>query len=308
MSSQVQTRMPPIAVLSTLILVLIFAGDQLSRKVILNQLTPLWSGSFAYTIAGVVLWMHAMWTHIEWRPANRVSWLAHGVSGLLFLAVNVVGLYGVQQTLASRAGVFIFTYPLFVALFGSLGSQGERPRSSVVMGMFLAFIGVVVLMSDRIKGAGATLWGDCLILTSAALLGLLIVHVRKVSRATSASQAILWQITLSLPGFYLLSLYFEAIPTAMNHGTMWALLYQAIAINSLGFLGRAMLITRYNANTVSSFFFLTPVLAVLFAWALLDDPLTIGMMFGGLIVGGGVLLTYLNNERTPVVSLKESAP
>ena len=50
---------------------------------------------------------------------------------------------------------------------------------------------------------------------------------------------------------------------------------------------------------VSSFFFLTPALAVLFAWALLGDPLTMGMVLGGLVVGIGVLVVYQTNERAP---------
>ena len=102
-------RMSPVAVAATLVLVAVFAGDQLSRKVILEQLTPLWSGALAYTLAGVVLWGHALWTGVRWRPVDAAAWRAHLISGVLFLAVNAVGLFGVQQTLASRAGVFIFT-------------------------------------------------------------------------------------------------------------------------------------------------------------------------------------------------------
>ncbi len=301
-------RMSPLAVAATLFLVAVFAGDQLSRKVILEQLTPLWSGALAYSIAGAVLWAHALWTGVDYKPASSASWRAHGLSGLLFLAVNAVGLFGVQQTLASRAGVFIFTYPLFVAVFGAFGARGERLRLPAVAGMGLAFFGVVVVLRDRMAGTGATLFGDGLILLSAALLGLLIVHVRNVSRDTSASQAILWQMTLSLPGFFLLASLLEPSPTALDSRPAWALLYQALAINALGFLGRAMLIARYSANTVSSFFFLTPALAVLFAWALLGDPLTMGMVLGGLVVGIGVLVVYQTNERAPATPPSEASP
>ena len=64
-----------------------------------------------------------------------------------------------------------------------------------------------------------------------------------------------------------------------------------------------MLIARYSANTVSSFFFLTPALAVVFAWALLGDPLTPSMILGGVVVGVGVLIVYQANERRPPVRL-----
>jgi drug/metabolite transporter (DMT)-like permease len=289
-------KLTAFAIFMTLVLVAIFSGDQISRKILLSDVTPLWSGALSYSLATIVLWVYISIKGEHSLPVGS-AWRKHLISAILFLLVNVVGLYGVQNTLASRAGIFVFTYPLFVAVFGSLGSKGEAVSARGWIGMILAFAGVAYVLQDKMTGSGASLFGDSLILLSACFLGMLIVHVRDVSREYGSNPAILWQLTLSLPFLWIAALFLESAPSSISSGSYMALMYQAIGINVIGFLGRAMMIEKYNASQISSFFFLTPVLAVLFGYLLLDDPLTTGIFAGGLIVGIGVLLTMQSGRK-----------
>jgi drug/metabolite transporter (DMT)-like permease len=62
----------------------------------------------------------------------------------------------------------------------------------------LTFAGVLIVLGDRLREQMGTSWGgDTLIILAAALLGLIIVHIRKVTR-----------YVCSIQGIYCLSLLF----------------------------------------------------------------------------------------------------
>lgn len=257
---------------------------------ILADFSPLWSGTLAYTIAAIFYFLYLNFFGIKYIPSSRKIFFAHCISALLFLAVNITGLYGVKMTLAGRASIFIFAHPLFVALFAGIGKKGEKISKLSALGLFIAFAGVLVVYGDRLKDSGASQIGDLLMILSSALLALMIVHVRNLSRQVGAKEAVFWQITLALPVFWFITILLEEFPTAYGLFSLSGLFYQALAVNFLGFLWLASLIEKYTANSITSFFFLTPVVAVILSYILLDEPMNLSIILGGLIVGVGVLM------------------
>jgi drug/metabolite transporter (DMT)-like permease len=283
-------KLPLKVILVILVLVLIFSGDQISRKMILIDLPPMWSGTLAYTMASLAFFIYLKQQKIAVLPPTKTIFLAHVISALLFIAVNVTGLYGVKYTFAGRASVFIFAHPLFVALFASLGKRGEKISIVSVVGLIIAFAGVIIVFKNRLQGGVASLLGDVLMIISSALLALMIVHIRNLSREIGAKVAVFWQITMALPVFWILTLSLEDFPQHMGYYSISGLIYQALAVIFIGFVWRATLIEKYTASSITSFFFLTPVIAVILGYLLLDEPLNASIFWGGLIVGIGVLV------------------
>jgi drug/metabolite transporter (DMT)-like permease len=102
---------------------------------------------------------------------------------------------------------------------------------------------------------------------------------------------LLWQICISAPILLLLAPVFGdllRVPTAMH----WAGLgFQIVCIATLGFLLWFVLLARYPASSVASFSFLSPVLAVLLGWGLLDEPIRPAIWVAlGLVAVGLVLI------------------
>src|ERR1700716_3892471 len=132
---------------------------------------------------------------------DRDGTLWAGVSAGVIFGVEFVLIYrGLLLTSASRAVVFLYTAPFFVAL-GSYLFLGERLRSSQWAGLGLSFAGVAlaigvaqadvdasVLLGDLMIVAGGALWAATTLLVKATPLLL-----------APPEKALGYQVALSIP-------------------------------------------------------------------------------------------------------------
>lgn len=89
----------------------------------------------------------------------------------LFAAEFVFLFAGVARTSASRSVVFLFSAPFFTAVGAHLLLPSERLNLVRVVGLIVAFGGVVAAAWDR-PANGASWEGDLLVMGAAASLGL----------------------------------------------------------------------------------------------------------------------------------------
>lgn len=293
-SSKLQSPMPAIAVLLALGLCILFGGNQVASKVALTAFPPLLCGAFAFTLSSITLWIYAQVSSIGLQPPSMQIWRSHCISAVLFILFNATALIGLKFTLASRASIFLAIHPFFVVIFNRLSPKKEPISRGQIIGLCLAFVGVLIVFSDRLTLQPGVSWlGDTLIVVAAALLGLLIVHIRKVTTYVHSIQATLWQMVLSLPVFWLTTILFEYPLNISTFTESWlGIVYMGIAVNAIAFVVRAELFRRYSANTVSSFLFIAPVIGVVFGCWFLGEPLSWTVGLGGAIVSLGVFLVY----------------
>ncbi len=91
------------------------------------------------------------------------------IAGLLFTAEFIALYESLRWTTASRATVFIYAAPFFVALGAVFLLRDERLRPTQWAGLALAFVGVGLAMLGRMPSG--YLLGDALALLAAALWG-----------------------------------------------------------------------------------------------------------------------------------------
>ena len=73
------------------------------------------------------------------------------------------------------------------------------------------------------------------------------------------------------------------------------MLYQAIAINVIGFLARAKLVMKLGVITVSSFFFLTPIFTIFMSVWILGEGFDKSLITTAFIVVAGLILAHMRN-------------
>ncbi|MDJ0697905.1 DMT family transporter [Mastigocoleus sp. MO_188.B34] len=286
--------MPLIAVLIALGLCVIFGGNQVASKVALQAFPPLLCAAFAFTLSSITLWIYAQVGSIDLQPPSMLVWRLHYMSAVLFILFNATALIGLKFTLASRASIFLAIHPFFVVIFNLWAPIRERITRGQIIGLSLAFVGVLIVFSERLSPQVGVSWvGDTLILIAAALLGLLIVHIRRVTACVPPIQATLWQMVLSLPMFWLATILFEYPLNIPRFSESWlGIFYMGLAVNAIAFVVRAELFRRYSANTVSTFLFLTPVIGLVLGHLFLGEPLTRAVGLGAIVVSLGVLIVY----------------
>ncbi|WJR78140.1 DMT family transporter [Bradyrhizobium sp. NP1] len=214
------------------------------------------------------------------------------VAGILFGVEFVLIYQGLRFTSASRAVVFLYTAPFFVAL-GAFQFLGERLRVSQWAGLALCFSGVAlaigvpqanvdanVLLGDLLVVGGGVLWGVTTLVTKGTRLHLV-----------APEKALAYQVVISIPILAAASwVTGETITHVPGPLSIALMAYQALWVVGLTFTVWFWLVTTYSASKLSAFSFFTPLFGVLAGYFVLHDALTPAFGAAALLVIAGLYL------------------
>jgi drug/metabolite transporter (DMT)-like permease len=221
-------------------------------------------------------------------------------AGLLFGLEFVLIFQGLRLTTASRAAVFLYTAPFFVAL-GSYQFLGERLRAPQWGGLGLCFAGVALAIGVPQANVDAkVLLGDLMVVGGGALWAATTLLV-KATRLLQASpeKALGYQVAISVPILALAAwLSGETLTRVPGSLALSLAAYQAIWVVGLTFLLWFMLVKTYSASKLSAFTFITPLFGVVAGHFIMHDTLTPVFGAAALLVIAGL---YLVNRPSPVV-------
>jgi drug/metabolite transporter (DMT)-like permease len=207
---------------------------------------------------------------------------------LEFVMINI----GLTLTTATRAIIFVYTAPFFVAL-GATTLLGERLSSRQWLGMALSFGGVVasiglpqpdvdakVMLGDIFLIGGASFWAATTLLFKAT----------RLSKAP-AEKAMVYQLAVSAP---LLGLFALLAGETMTHMpgavALSAFTYQTVWVVGCTFLIWYVLMKSYPASKLSAFTFITPLFGVAAGHFVLNEPLSPAFAVAIVLVIAGLIL------------------
>ncbi|MFN6978238.1 MAG: DMT family transporter [Gemmobacter sp.] len=283
-------------------LALLFAGNQVSIKVVNGGFQPVFAAALRSVLAAacIVLWMRARGIPMAIAPGTVPVGLWMGAA----FAAEFVCLYiALDHTTVTRATVFMYTMPMWLAGAAHVLIPGERITPLKAGGLALAFGGIVLAMTDRgsvPEGAEATLLGDGLAILAAMGWAAVALLARAAGgRGVSPEMQLLWMVVVSAPILFLLAPAFGPFlrgPGALEIGV---LLFQSSVIVAAGFLAWFWLLARYPAGSVASFAFLSPVFGIALGWALLGEPVGPLLLAAGAAVAGGLVLINWPRAQVP---------
>jgi drug/metabolite transporter (DMT)-like permease len=221
-------------------------------------------------------------------------------AGVLFGIEFVLIFRGLSLTSASRAVVFVYTAPFFVA-FGSYLFLGERLRASQWGGLALCFTGVALAIGVPQANVDVNvLLGDLMIVGGAALWAAttLIVKATPLLNAP-AEKGLGYQVAVSIPILALAAwLSGETITRVPGPLALSLMAYQVIWVVGLTYLLWVALVKTYSASKLSAFTFITPLFGVVASYFIMHDTLTLAFGAAALLVIAGL---YLVNRPGPEV-------
>ena len=287
------------AVALMLMLCLSWGFNQVAVKLALPDIPPMLQATIRSSGALIVLFLIARLRGV--KLFERDGTLRAGLfAGLLFGLEFVLIYRGLLLTSASRAVVFLYTAPFFVAL-GSYQFLGERLRASQWGGLALCFAGVALAIGVPQADVDANvLLGDLLIVGGGALWAAttLLVKATPLLRAPP-EKALGYQVAMSIPilGFaaWISGETLTRVPGPLALSLM---VYQAVWVVGLTFLIWFALVKAYSASKLSAFTFITPLFGVVASYFIMHDSLTLAFGAAALLVIAGL---YLVNRPGPVV-------
>ncbi|WP_165667100.1 DMT family transporter [Metapseudomonas otitidis] len=286
------TRLPldPFACGLMLLLCIVWGFQQVSIKLVEQDVAPVLQLAIRSGIAALVLGIITLWR--EGRGAFGDGTLLPGLGvGLLFTLEFFFISEGLVRTSASHIAVFLYTAPIFAALGLHLILPEERLSPVQWLGVLVAFGGIALAFLGKPGNAAGSLFGDALGICAAIAWGATTVLIRGSSLSEAAPVKTLFY-QLGVAGVVLLAVAAATgrLGLVPSERALLSLGFQVVVVALISYLGWFWLLRRYLASRLSMLSFMTPLFGVVFGVLVLGESLDSSFIFGGLLVLGGLLL------------------
>jgi drug/metabolite transporter (DMT)-like permease len=289
-----KTQLDALAVILLVTCSALWGINQTASKIALTEVAPLLQAAFRSCVAAVLLLLWSRWRGLKVLQADGTG-RAGLLAGSLFAAEFACIFLGLQFTSASRMAVFLYMSPFVVAIGMPFIAKGESLSLRQVLGLVLAFAGVVWAFAESFvqtgNVAGPKQWlGDALGLCAACLWGLTTLALRG-SRLSSAlpEKTLLYQLVVSGVLLAVASLLSgERWPRHIS-GLVWgSLFFQTVVVTFASYLVWFWLMRHYPATRIATFTLLTPVFGLWSGVLLLNEPLTARLIVALIAVCVGI--------------------
>lgn len=283
-------RLAEIGVLTT---VLIWSFNFVVVKAAIGVVGPLMFTGLRYFVASATLLAILRWRNGSVRPPAGQGRILIGLGLLGFGIYQVMFATGLTQISAGDSALITATSPVMVALLaGAVGMDHLTPPK--LAGALIAFSGVaVIIAAGHEVSLGASLVGDGLTLASSALWAVYTIGGARVLRRVDPLMATTWTV---VGGSMLLIPLGMAEAVLRPHAGVTVLTLVAAVFSGALAAGIANVLVfnaiRYIGPTrVTAMQFLVPAGAVVLGALLLQEPVGIAQVAGGVVIIVGVWLT-----------------
>jgi len=277
----------------------LWGGNIVSIKFSNQGVPPIMAATFRSLVASALVWMYA-------RMKGEDA-LMHGpdfkhgvVLGLLFAADFIFLYLGPVYTNASRAVIFLYTHPFLVALGAHFLIPGDRLTRGKVLGLVLAFAGLVSVFGARATQLPPHYWvGDLLEVAAAASWAGTTIYIKKFihTRPINHYQTLFAQLFYSVPFMIVCWAILEVDkPVNLNQLVVAAIAYQTFVVAFFSYILWFWMIHSFAVTQLAAFTFLAPLFGVALSGLILAEPLPLLLWIGLILVAAGI---YMVNRPSP---------
>ncbi|MBR0718008.1 DMT family transporter [Bradyrhizobium liaoningense] len=287
------------AIALMLMLCLTWGFNQIAVKLVLPDVPPMLQATIRSMGALPVLFIVGTLRGVKFFERDG-TWKPGVFAGLMFGIEFVLIYQGIRLTLASRAVVFLYTAPFFVAL-GSYQVLGERLSGTQWLGLAVSFAGVALAIGvPQADVDSKVLLGDLMIVGGAALWAATTLVAKSTRlRFAAPEKALGYQVAMSIPILGLAAYLFgETITHKPSSLSLTLMVFQAVWVVGTTFTLWFALVKTYSASKLSAFTFITPLFGVVGSYFIMHDNLSLAFGAAALLVIAGL---FLVNRPSPVV-------
>ena len=279
--------------LEALFAVIVWGVSFIATKVALRDISPITIVWLRFTM-GVLILGIAVSIRGQFALPNKKEWGYFSLLGFLGITFHQwLQSNGLQTSEAGTTAWIVSTTPVFMALLGLIVLK-ERLDWIKTVGIFLASTGVLLVIS---KGDIASISvgtfgapGDFLIMISAVNWALFSVLSRRGLRSYPASLMMFYVMMLGwvfTSILFLAGKNFHEISTLTVNGWL-GVTFLGIFCSGLAYIAWYDALQVLPAAQTGVFLYIEPLVAVVVAFFILGEPITVTSMIGGGIILFGV--------------------
>ena len=288
-----------------LIVYVFWGGTYLGMRVGDETIPPLVLAAARFLIAGAIMYPVALRNASRaagqagpYRP-RRSEWLGCAVVGILLVGANAAVCVGETTVPSGLAALLIATVPLWLLGIDALLNHARLGLAQAA-GLVIGLAGVGLLSGLGGGHGGVSASGVVIILCAAASWATGTIMSRRVP--TPASPALTSAMQLLIGGAFSLVLAAASGEfggfrlSAVSDRSWLALAYLIVGGSIVAFSAYVIAVRMLPTATVATYAYVNPVIAVLLGTLILSEPITLGMLAGGVLIVGAVVLVV---RRSP---------
>lgn len=199
---------------------------------------------------------------------------------------------GTKLSTASNGSLVTSATPAFVLLFAPF-LLGEKPTTLRIVALVVSTLGVLAVIDPRNAELSPSLfWGNISLLAAALTWALYSVLVRKVSQSTDLLTSSAIMLLGGIPSSFAFSIW-EVNTIGIGEitpGIIGGLLFLGIISTAIAMFLWNYAFAELPAGVASLTFFAQPVVGTLLGWLFLSEEITPLFIFGGILIGIGILI------------------
>ncbi len=208
-----------------------------------------------------------------------------------------------QVVPAGRAGILVYTMPLWVAVFGVLFFHMRLGRSDLA-GIALGVAGLIALLNPLVIDwtAPGELLGVVLLLCCSVIWALSTIHIRRHTWHATPLELQPWQLLVATVPLAILAVLFDNGKSIdWTPQTILVLLYSGPLATAFAYWGSQSVTRSLGPLAATTGFLAVPVVALISGLVLLGEPLTIPDVVGVALILAGVATTTFGGRGAEVV-------
>ena len=272
----------------------VWGGSFLFNAILVAELPVITIVAIRVTVAALALWGFVRVTGRK-IPTTPQVWGALLILGVLNNAIPFsLIVQGQTQITSGLASILNATTPFFTILVAGFFLTDERFSALRILGVFVGFSGVVLMVGpEALGGLGADFWAQLCALGAALSYGFASVFGRRfrdlkvdpVMVATgqvTMSSLVLWPIALWIDGPQdILGLSFNAAASMFGF---------AVLCPSFAYILYFRILERAGATNISLVTFLVPISAIILGVLVLGESIFIKEIIGMTVIGLGLAI------------------
>jgi drug/metabolite transporter (DMT)-like permease len=223
---------------------------------------------------------------------SRNDFLASLAIGVALHGLYLAGVwYAIELGAPSGlSSVITSMQPIIVSLL-AVRLLGEPLTRRQIGGLFFGLIGVILVVLPKLSKSGG-FTAETLGFLFLALAGSTIATLlqKKIGHSIPLMIGTTYQFAIAGIGLLLISLVRGKTRFEVTHTTVWAMAWAVLVTSLAAVLLLLWLLNRGSAAKVSSLLYLVPPMAVLQAFILFQEKVTLQMLIGIAMTAGGVAL------------------
>ena len=278
-----------------LFLALCWAPSFLFIKISIDYFEPITLTAIRVGIGALVLWGVLIFKRVK-MPKISKNW-HHLIACALLQSAIPFSLFGIAEksVSSSLAAIICGAAPLLTLVLAHFVIENDKFSKAKIIGSFVGFFGLIILIFPSLFGAKATFIGTILLLVAAACYSVAFIYVKKFINLRSFP-------SLSLPFYQLLFSFVLLVPFALIFESQEQIKYASnvalIAVFGLSFFGTAIafivyykLIDLTSATYTSIVNYMVPVFGAALGIAILGEEMTWNTYLGCILILLGVMIS-----------------